>query len=96
MRTFPLPPLTIEVVEGDISIRQVDAVVNAANNALWMGSGVAGAIKARGGDEIEKSRDGAGADSAGRGRPHDRRPAARGARHSRRCDGGRTSGPTRT
>ena len=55
MRTFRLPPLTIEVVEGDISIRQVDAVVNAANNALWMGSGVAGAIKARGGDEIEKA-----------------------------------------
>ena len=55
MRTFPLPPLTIEVVEGDISLRQVDAVVNAANNALWMGSGVAGAIKARGGDEIEKA-----------------------------------------
>jgi O-acetyl-ADP-ribose deacetylase len=54
MRTFPLPPLTIEVVEGDISARPVDAVVNAANNALWMGSGVAGAIKARGGDEIEK------------------------------------------
>ena len=34
-----------------------------------------------------EGRDGAGADSAGRGRPHDRRPAARGARHSRRCDG---------
>ena len=55
MRTFPIPPLTIEVVEGDISTRQIDAVVNAANNALWMGSGVAGAIKARGGDEIEKA-----------------------------------------
>jgi O-acetyl-ADP-ribose deacetylase (regulator of RNase III) len=54
MRTFPLPPLTIEVLEGDISTRQVDAVVNAANNELWMGSGVAGAIKARGGVEIEK------------------------------------------
>jgi O-acetyl-ADP-ribose deacetylase (regulator of RNase III) len=55
MRTFPLPPLTIEVLEGDISTRQVDAVVNAANNALWMGSGVAGALKARGGDEIERA-----------------------------------------
>jgi O-acetyl-ADP-ribose deacetylase (regulator of RNase III) len=55
MRTFPLPPLTIEVLQGDISTRQVDAVVNAANNALWMGSGVAGAIKARGGAEIEQA-----------------------------------------
>jgi O-acetyl-ADP-ribose deacetylase (regulator of RNase III) len=54
MRTFLLPPLTIDVVESDISTRQVDAVVNAANNRLWMGSGVAGAIKSRGGDEIEK------------------------------------------
>jgi O-acetyl-ADP-ribose deacetylase len=55
MRTFPLSLLTIQVVEGDISTRQVDAVVNAANNALWMGSGVAGAIKKRGGEEIEKA-----------------------------------------
>jgi O-acetyl-ADP-ribose deacetylase len=55
MRTFPLSTLTIEVVEGDIAARAVDAVVNAANNALWMGSGVAGAIKARGGEEIEKA-----------------------------------------
>jgi O-acetyl-ADP-ribose deacetylase (regulator of RNase III) len=53
MRTFPLPPLTIDVLEGDIASRHVDAVVNAANNALWMGSGVAGAIKAKGGVEIE-------------------------------------------
>ena len=30
-----------------------DAVVNAANNAFWMGAGVAGALKARGGQEIE-------------------------------------------
>jgi O-acetyl-ADP-ribose deacetylase (regulator of RNase III) len=52
----PLAPssVTVKVVEGDISQRDVDAVVNAANNALWMGSGVAGAIKARGGVEIER------------------------------------------
>jgi O-acetyl-ADP-ribose deacetylase (regulator of RNase III) len=55
MRTFPLPPLTIHVVEGDIATREVDAVVNAANNELWMGSGVAGAIKAQGGVEIERA-----------------------------------------
>src|SRR4028118_19209 len=55
MRIFELPPLTLHVVQGDIALRQVDAVVNAANNALWMGSGVAGAIKAKGGVEIERA-----------------------------------------
>jgi O-acetyl-ADP-ribose deacetylase (regulator of RNase III) len=39
---------------GDITEQASDAVVNAANNYLWMGSGVAGAIKARGGEEIER------------------------------------------
>jgi O-acetyl-ADP-ribose deacetylase (regulator of RNase III) len=54
MRTFLLPPVTIAIVNGDISTRRVDAVVNAANNELWRGSGVAGALKARGGTEIER------------------------------------------
>ena len=54
MRTFPLPPATVTVLAGDISSRDVDAVVNAANSALWMGSGVAGAIKSRGGPAIER------------------------------------------
>jgi O-acetyl-ADP-ribose deacetylase (regulator of RNase III) len=44
----------ISIVEGDICDREVDAVVNAANNQLWMGGGVAGAIKRRGGQEIER------------------------------------------
>ena len=43
----------INLVEGDITEQKVDAVVNAANSALWMGAGVAGAIKLRGGKEIE-------------------------------------------
>ena len=42
-----------ELVEGDITRREVDAIANAANDALWMGAGVAGAIKRAGGDEIE-------------------------------------------
>ncbi len=54
MRTFLLPPVTIAIIQGDISTRRVDAVVNAADNELWMGSGVAGALKARGGVEIER------------------------------------------
>ena len=44
----------IEAVQGDITDLEVDAVVNAANNHLWMGAGVAGAIKRRGGQEIER------------------------------------------
>jgi O-acetyl-ADP-ribose deacetylase (regulator of RNase III) len=47
-------PLKIEVVQGDITAADTEAIVNAANNHLWMGSGVAGAIKRKGGDEIER------------------------------------------
>jgi O-acetyl-ADP-ribose deacetylase len=39
--------------KGDITNSKADAIVNAANNHLWMGSGVAGAIKRAGGQEIE-------------------------------------------
>jgi O-acetyl-ADP-ribose deacetylase (regulator of RNase III) len=46
--------LELSVVEGDITALEVDAIANAANDHLWMGSGVAGAIKATGGDEIER------------------------------------------
>jgi O-acetyl-ADP-ribose deacetylase len=44
----------LEVVDGDIAALEVDAVGNAANDRLWMGAGVAGAIKRAGGDEIER------------------------------------------
>ena len=43
----------IRIFQGDITDYDGDAVVNAANNAFWMGSGVAGAIKRRGGASIE-------------------------------------------
>ncbi len=43
----------ISLVQGDITELSTDAIVNAANNHLWMGSGVAGAIKRAGGQEIE-------------------------------------------
>jgi O-acetyl-ADP-ribose deacetylase len=46
--------MDISVFEGDITTLEVDAVANAANSALWMGSGVAGAIKRAGGEEIER------------------------------------------
>lgn len=44
----------LEVVDGDITALEVDAIANAANNRLWMGGGVAGAIKRVGGEEIER------------------------------------------
>jgi O-acetyl-ADP-ribose deacetylase (regulator of RNase III) len=46
--------MDIEVVEGDIAALDVDAVANAANDHLWMGAGVAGALKRAGGEEIER------------------------------------------
>jgi O-acetyl-ADP-ribose deacetylase len=46
--------MRLEVVEGDIATLEVDAIANAANDRLWMGSGVAGALKRAGGDEIER------------------------------------------
>jgi O-acetyl-ADP-ribose deacetylase (regulator of RNase III) len=46
--------MNLEVVEGDITELEVDAIANAANNELWMGAGVAGAIKRAGGAEIEQ------------------------------------------
>jgi O-acetyl-ADP-ribose deacetylase len=44
----------LQIVEGDITALPVDAIANAANDRLWMGAGVAGAIKRAGGDEIER------------------------------------------
>lgn len=46
--------MEIEVVDADITRLEVDAIANAANDRLWMGAGVAGAIKRAGGDEIER------------------------------------------
>ena len=53
-RTYSIGGLTAAVVKGDISRQPCDAVVNAANNHLWMGSGVAGALKKAGGASIER------------------------------------------
>jgi O-acetyl-ADP-ribose deacetylase len=52
--------MQLQVVEGDISALEVDAIANAANDRLWMGSGVAGAIKRAGGEEIEREAVGLG------------------------------------
>jgi O-acetyl-ADP-ribose deacetylase (regulator of RNase III) len=45
----------LEVREGDIAAVEADAVANAANDRLWMGAGVAGALKRAGGVEIERA-----------------------------------------
>jgi O-acetyl-ADP-ribose deacetylase (regulator of RNase III) len=43
----------IELVEGDITEQDTDAIVNAANSALVLGGGVAGAIRRKGGPSIQ-------------------------------------------
>ena len=79
--------MKLEVVEGDIAALEVDAVANAANDHLWMGAGVAGALKRAGGEEIEREAVGEGADSGRRGRRDGRRPAAGAVGDPRRGDG---------
>lgn len=50
-------PASIELVQGDITALEVDAVVNAANEDLQLGAGVAGAIRRRGGASIQRECD---------------------------------------
>ena len=45
---------TLELVEGNITTLQVDAIVNAANSELQLGAGVAGAIRRNGGRSIQQ------------------------------------------
>ena len=44
----------IVIQQGDITDVAVDAIVNAANNDLLLGAGVAGAIARKGGESIQK------------------------------------------
>lgn len=46
--------MKLEVRGGDIASVEADAIANAANDRLWMGSGVAGALKRAGGEIIER------------------------------------------
>ena len=50
----------IIISQGDLTEMHTDAIVNAANNDLILGGGVAGAIRRKGGDEIQRECDAIG------------------------------------
>lgn len=46
--------MEFEVVQGDITEQQADALVNAANTDIQMGGGVAGALREAAGEDIQR------------------------------------------
>src|SRR5215467_4612242 len=52
--TLTIDKTQLELVEGDITDLDVDVIVNAANDQLQLGTGVAGAIRQRGGPSIQE------------------------------------------
>lgn len=50
-------PASIVLVQGDITALDVNAIVNAANESLQLGAGVAGAIRRNGGPAIQRECD---------------------------------------
>jgi O-acetyl-ADP-ribose deacetylase len=50
----------IIIRQGDLTEMDTDAIVNPANNDLVLGAGVAGAIRRKGGDEIQRECDAIG------------------------------------
>jgi len=55
-RTFP-PNHVLQLVQGDVTAEQADAIVNAANTHLQHGGGVAGIISRKGGPAIQRESD---------------------------------------
>lgn len=57
-----MPDISAKIIlmQGDLTEIDVDAIVNAANNDLQLGGGVAGAIRRKGGPEIQRECDGIG------------------------------------
>jgi O-acetyl-ADP-ribose deacetylase (regulator of RNase III) len=51
---MPVEKTTLELVQADITDVDVEAIVNAANQHLQLGSGVAGAIRTKGGPSIQE------------------------------------------
>jgi O-acetyl-ADP-ribose deacetylase (regulator of RNase III) len=54
------PDFTVQIVMGDITEERTDAIVNAANERLRHGGGVAGAISRKGGPSIQAESDAIG------------------------------------
>ncbi|NIQ01324.1 MAG: O-acetyl-ADP-ribose deacetylase [Nitrospinaceae bacterium] len=57
---LPIHQSQIELVQGDITESETDAIVNAANSQLVLGAGVAGAIRTKGGPSIQEECDSIG------------------------------------
>ncbi|HUO87492.1 MAG TPA: macro domain-containing protein, partial [Thermoanaerobaculia bacterium] len=55
--SLTLEETQLEILEGDITEIEVEAIVNAANEDLQLGDGVAGAIRERGGPSIQEECD---------------------------------------
>jgi O-acetyl-ADP-ribose deacetylase len=55
--TVTMDRTLLELVQGDITDQEVDAIVNPANEQLQLGAGVAGAIRAKGGASIQEECD---------------------------------------
>jgi O-acetyl-ADP-ribose deacetylase (regulator of RNase III) len=55
--TVTMDGTQLELIEGDITELEVDAIVNAANDQLQLGTGVAGAIRNKGGPTIQEECD---------------------------------------
>ena len=47
----------LELIQGDITEMETEAIVNAANASLILGAGVAGAIRSKGGSSIQEECD---------------------------------------
>lgn len=54
IKKIKINDVLINIVEGDITQEEVDAIVNAANSELIHGGGVAGVIAKRGGPQVQK------------------------------------------
>jgi O-acetyl-ADP-ribose deacetylase (regulator of RNase III)/ADP-ribose pyrophosphatase YjhB (NUDIX family) len=53
MESLKIKETEVKIIKADITTLNVDAIVNAANNRLEMGGGVAGVIRQKGGKGIE-------------------------------------------
>ncbi|MFX1398652.1 MAG: macro domain-containing protein [Promethearchaeota archaeon] len=54
MKEIKIKNSFVKLIKGDITDQEADAIVNAANSELILGSGVAGAIRKKGGPSIQE------------------------------------------